>query len=769
MPNKSLVPQADDDAVAYGTFSQSGAGRQLGSSHSMRHGAIKVVAVLGAMAVGASFMISQSQSQPRISELLRHTQSLQAANSTSDLEQQFMDSVDRAQLRDFLHYYAESPHRAGTPRDKATAETLRDQLESFGIQAEIKEYFTLLSEPRSQRVAIVEPASAARELDFTEAQVAGDACTSDPDTVQPFLAYSASGNVTSAIVYANHGTLEDFEWLEAQNIDLKGKIALVRYNVNFRGLKVMLAEQHGMAGVLLYSDPSDDGFVKGATYPDGPWRPEGSFQRGSIQYNSLYAGDPLTEGYASKKDGPFTPIEDAKSIPHIPATVLSYGQAKYILETLSGTRAPDDWQGGLELENGYNIGDDGATIVEMNLDIDNFRGTIWDVIGTIPGEVDPNQQVIVGNHRDAWVCGAVDPTSGTAVLMELARNLGGLLASGWRPRRTIVLASWDGEEYGLLGSTEYGEEFGDILAAQTVAYINVDNVKGPLVAAAGTPSIAEFLHQTARAVPPNKFDGEPTEFASLYDQWVDQVSAGVVSQTGGALRTLGPDHLIMLLGSGTDFTVFYQHLGIISADLTFVIPHGMYGVYHSTMDSIAYMEAFGDPHYASLATMTKWWGLLTLRLADSAILPFDFTTYAGVMNQVLDELEQQILAAGLTVELSELRGAINAFGTAANDLHARISNYLDGGSDENDGVDSSIVWNAHLVGVERQLLLDSGLPHRPWFKHVVFGPGYFEGYAGTAFPGIADGLAFRDSQEDVQAHVDDVAAVILAAAAYLAV
>jgi N-acetylated-alpha-linked acidic dipeptidase len=652
-----------------------------------------------------------------------------------------------------------SPHVAGTQQDYETAVYTAQQFEAFGLQAEIKEYFTLLSMPVRHRLAIVEPASAAREINMTEASVPGDACTSDEAALPPFLAYSATGNVTASVVFANFGRPEDFQWLVEHNVTLKGKIALVRYGGNYRGLKVMVAEQHGMIGALIYSDPMEDGFVQGPVYPEGPWRPEDSFQRGAVIFLSLATGDPLTPGFASVPGAPYLKYEDAKTIPHIPALPLSYGQAQHILASLGGLRAPESWQGGLSFPTGYRIGNDAETIVNLDVEMDNKVSAIWDVIGKIPGAEEPDRQVILGNHRDAWVCGAVDPSSGSAALLEIAHGLGELLKTGWKPRRTIVLASWDGEEPGLLGSTEYAEDLAEELKTQAVAYLNVDAMLGPLVTTGGTPSIAEFLIQTSKAVPANTFYGNETE-KTLYEQWIKQAAA-----YGSTAGTLGPDHLITLLGSGTDYTPFYQHLGIISANIGFSLAYAAYGTYHSNMDSLMYSEKFADPLYATHETTAQWWGLLGLRLADAGVLPFDFSTYALVMREDLASLEPQLSS---DVDFSGLHAAISHFEEQATGFQVALASAVQSGLSVEEDAQAVRKWNDKMVQLERYLISDAGLPHRTWFKHVIFGPGFYEGYAGAAFPGISDCIAFDDDVETTQQHVDEVARVINDAAKFLA-
>lgn len=697
----------------------------------------------------------------------RDNAAIASMDTLNPLERSFIAGMDRRQLREYLHAYAGSPHRAGTKQDYLTAVYTAKAWESFGFEVEIKEYYTLLSTPLHQRVAIVQPGVNARVLDLEEDVVEGDACTSDPDAVPPFLAYSGSGNISTSVVYVNYGTPDDFAWLIAQGVKLRGKIALIRYGHNFRGLKVMVAEQHQMAGVLIYSDPGNDGAELGPTYPEGPWRPGGSFQRGSTQYLSLYGGDPLTPGYASTLDAPRLSVEEATSIPHIPATVLSYNEARHILASLGGRKAPSSWQGGLVLDRGYRVGDDEGTVVNLDIQVDNSVAPIWNVMGVLPGTEEPDEKVILGNHRDAWVCGAVDPSSGSAALMEIARNLGALVETGWQPRRTIVLASWDGEEYGLLGSTEYAEENAVELKQHAVAYINVDNIKGVLASAAATPVIADFLQNAAASIPANNYASEPAslstrETRTLHEQWQEQTLALKVGDPNLVKNRFGKGGLIKPLGSGSDFTSFYQHLGIVSADLSSYMElnsknGGAYGVYHSTMDSLAYMEKFGDPDYHTHVTTARWWGLVALRLAETTLLPFDYSAYSEVMHDQLNKYEEKARDGTMDIDFKPLRDAINNYRANAELLQARLSTFA--ASDTNNSI-AIAEWNRKLMRLERLFLTETGLPHRPWYKHILFGPGFYEGYAATSFPGIADAFAFHDSSAAIQEHVDELVLVI---------
>lgn len=635
------------------------------------------------------------------------------------------------------------------------------------MPAEISEYFPLLSLPVRRRVAILSPPEARRELNLTEGEVAGDSCTAqDSGALPPFLAYASSGNVSASVVYTNYGTPSDYEWLRANNVSLAGKISLVRYGGNDRGTKTLIAQQHGMVGVLIYSDPFDDGFVRGPVYPDGPWRPEDSFQRGGIDFLSVAAGDPLTPGFPSTKDAPYIAIETCDSIPHIPALPLSYGQAKYLFQAMGGKLAPPSWQGGLVMPDnrGYRVGDDFELVVNLDLEMDNSIGTIWNVMATIPGREQPDEVVVIGNHRDAWTCGAMDPNSGSSVMLEMARVFGQMMKRGWRPRRTIVMGSWDGEEYALLGSTEWAEDHAKMLKEHAVAYINLDMFMGPFVSAGSAPSMGEFIKTTAKDVPAAKFYGNETE-SSLYEQWINQQAERVAMGMDVTEGTLAPDYMITQLGSGSDFTPFYQFLGIISANIGFsgTLDGGGYGTYHSTMDSIMYSETQGDPRYAIHESSAQWWGLLTLRLAELDILPFDYSTYALVMREQLAGYEAQVGGSG--VDFSMLHSSIDKFATNAERFQTKVAEIA---ASKSKSTDTTAYLNEKLVQLERYFLSDFGLPHRSWYKHVVFGPGFYEGYKAAAFPGIADAIIFKDPSSALQSHVDEVALVVGRAAEFIA-
>ncbi len=412
-----------------------------------------------------------------------------------------------------------APHIAGSKEDYATAEFVAAKFREAGLETSIVPYRAWLNLPKEIRLEATDADGKILMRGPTREHVAGDPFQDDPRVVTPFNGSSPSGDVTAEVVYANYGRPEDFKKLDDLHIDVRGKIVLVRYGSNFRGVKVYVAQQHGAAGVIIYSDPADDGYTRGDIYPRGPYRPETGVQRGSVQYMFKYPGDATTPGVASTPDLPESqrvPIAQVTSLPTIPSTPISYHDASPILEHLGGPDAPRDWQGGLPFN--YHVGPGGVK-VHMLLRQDYSMQTIWDVIGRIPGSEFPDEWVVAGNHRDAWVYGAVDPNSGTAAMLESVRGIGALLKTGWKPKRTIVFGSWDAEEEGLIGSTEWAEDHAKQLQ-HAVAYLNTDvAVSGPDFSASAVPSLKQFLREVAREVPSPKG-------GTVYDQWKAEQASG---------------------------------------------------------------------------------------------------------------------------------------------------------------------------------------------------------------------------------------------------
>jgi N-acetylated-alpha-linked acidic dipeptidase len=522
---------------------------------------------------------------------------------------------------------------------------------------------------------------------------------------------------------------------------VKGKIVIVRYGQNFRGIKVELAQQRGAVGVIIYSDPINDGYVKGDMYPRGAWRPASAVQRGSVQFLSIYPGDPQTPGVASTPDLPDSArMTDGSKMnqPSIPANPLSYEDAEPILRTLDGPATPRDWQGGLPFT--YHVGGTGAVKAHMNLVQDYKLRTIWDVIGTIPGE-DTASWVVAGNHRDAWVYGAVDPNSGTAAMLETVHGLGELLKQGWKPKRTIVIGSWDAEEEGLIGSTEWVEMHGKELA-HAVAYFNMDvGVAGPDFTASALPSLMAFVQQATEMVPSPKG-------GNVLEQWRKQHDEEARKQMASG----HPEpELIGTLGSGSDFTPFLQHAGVPSTDIG---SEGPYGVYHSVYDNYNWYIKNADPTFVYLQQQARVFGVEILHMADADILPYDYQLYGHAIQSYVNAAAKRAQEKGLKLnfEKASLAAARMAF------MGERLYVVQTRG-----GIHIPLAeFNEHLRKAEATLLSDAGLPNRPWYKHMIYAPGEYTGYAAVTIPGISEGMDAGDLVR-TQAQIDALTLALLRA------
>ena len=568
------------------------------------------------------------------------------------LEQKFLAIPDAKLAGQELKTLTAEPHMAATPEDRKTAEYVAQKFRAAGLDTEIVPFRVLLNQPKVVRVEAYNPAGNLLMSGPTREQVPGDPFDDNSRVVMPFNGSSGSGDVTGEVVYANYGRLEDFDQLAAQHVDLHGKIVIVRYGSNFRGVKVYIAEQRGAAGVLIYSDPQDDGYYKGDAYPIGPWRPDTGVQRGSVQYLFKYPGDPETPGVASTPDLPDSArVSPDGNQPHIISIPISYKDASPILQALKGPSVPQGWQGALPFR--YHVGPGGVK-VHLVSQQDYQRRTIWDVIGKVKGTDFPDEWVVAGNHRDAWVYGAVDPNSGTAAMLEAVHGIGNLLHQGWRPKRTMIFCSWDAEEEGLMGSTEWVEQHAKELE-NAVIYINVDvAVSGPEFSAAAVPSLKQFIREVARSVP------SPMG-SSVYEVWRNSHSAGNEHRPSNA----PPDNEARVgdLGSGSDFTPFLQHVGVPSTDIG---SSGPYGVYHSVFDNYAWYVMNADPHFVYLQQMARVFGLEALRMADTDVLPYDYGTYAREISSYLDTAKRKAADSKLSsLDFGPVMAAAARFDAAA--------------------------------------------------------------------------------------------------------
>jgi N-acetylated-alpha-linked acidic dipeptidase len=647
-------------------------------------------------------------------------------------DQKFIIVPDPARAEEHLRILTAEPHVAGSPEDRKTADYVAQKFREAGLQTEIVEYKVWMNRPAEISVTVTSPANV-KMSGPTREHVSSDPYQDDPRILPAFSGSSPSGDVEADVIYANYGRPEDFKKLDDLKIDVRGKIVIVRYGENFRGVKSFIAEQRGAAGVIIYSDPWDDGYFKGDAYPKGPYRPEYGVQRGSIQYMFKYPGDPTTPGFASVPslpDSQRVPPSQAADMPKIPTTPLSYGDAAPILENLGGPESPRDWQGALPFT--YHIGP-GPVRVKMHLKQDYRYWPIWDVIGKVPGSRDPNQLVVLGNHRDAWVYGAVDPNSGTAAMLETVHGIGELLKQGWKPDRTIVFCSWDAEEEGLIGSTEWGEEHERDLN-NAVAYFNVDvAVTGPNFNASAVPSLKGFVREVTKQVPSPKG-------GTVYDVWKERQKDSA-SRLNGTQQNRGPnarvdnDVPVGDLGSGSDYSVFIQHLGVPSADMT---SSGPYGVYHSAFDDFAWFKKFGDPTFVYEQEMARIFGVEALHMASADVLPFDYQLYGKEISAYIEKAEakaQQMLGPGAP-DFSHASEAAKRFTEAGEKLLS---------IQKSPPQDVSRL-NQTLMATERALLLEKGLPDRPWFRHAIYAPGQYTGYAAVVIPGVNEAIDAKDAQ-----------------------
>jgi N-acetylated-alpha-linked acidic dipeptidase len=649
-------------------------------------------------------------------------------------DQTFIKVPDPARAEEHLRILTSAPHVAGSPEDRQTADYVAQKFKEAGLQTDIVEYKVWMNRPAEVSVSVTAPANVKMNGPSRE-RVSSDPYQDDPRILPAFSGSSPSGDVEAEVIYANYGRPADFKKLEEMKIDVRGKIVIVRYGENFRGVKSFVAEEHGAAGVIIYSDPWDDGYFKGDSYPKGPWRPETAVQRGSIQYMFKYPGDPTTPGFASLPslpDSQRVPPEQAVDMPKIPTTPLSYGDAAPILQNLGGPETPREWQGALPFT--YHVGP-GPVRVKIHLKQDYRYWPIWNVVGKIPGAKFPEQWVVLGNHRDAWAYGAVDPNSGTAAMLETVHGLGELLKQGWKPDRTIIFASWDAEEEGLIGSTEWGEEHERDLA-NAVGYFNLDvAVTGPNFSASAVPSLKGFVREATRQVPSPKG-------GTVYEAWKErqkEVSARPSERRSAPNAKVENDVPVGDLGSGSDYSVFIQHLGVPSADMTST---GSYGVYHSAFDDFAWFKKFGDPTFVYEQEMARVFGVEALHLASADVLPYDYELYGkeiGVYIENAQSKAQQALGAS-ALDFSQASAAAKRFADAGAKVLAIQKNPPIADPE------ALARLNHTLIAAERALLLDKGLPNRPWFRHSIYAPGQYTGYAAVVIPGVNEAIDAKNAQ-----------------------
>ena len=707
--------------------------------------------------------------------------SLASAAVERDWESRFRAIPEPQRLRTMMERLSARPHHVGSPYDRVNAEWLRDQFASYGWDVHIETFDVLFPTPLERAVELVAPISYRAKLQ--EPTVAEDPTSSQhAEQLPTYNAYSVDGDVTGPLVFVNYGVPADYDELARHGISVRGAIVIAKYGGSWRGIKPKVAAEHGAIGCLIYSDPGDDGYAGGDVFPKGAMRPSQGVQRGSVADMPTYPGDPLTPGVGATKDAKRLAIADAQTITKIPVLPISYGDAQPLLSALGGPLVPDKWRGGLPIS--YRFGP-GVARVHLKLKSDWSLKPVYDVIAKIPGTTDADQWVIRGNHHDAWVNGAEDPVSGLVAELEEARALGVIYKQGWRPKRTIVYAAWDGEEPGLLGSTEWAETHADELTEHAVAYLNSDTNGRGLLGMEGSHTLEHLINEVAKDVP------DPETGVST---WRRSQAFAVIGGAADARRTT--DLAIGALGSGSDFTPFLQHLGVASLNLGYGGEDNG-GIYHSIYDDFYWYTHFSDTSFVYGRALAQVVGSAVMRLADAEVLPFVFenlatttTKYEGQLQSLRDARATSIIEENTRIDdgdytllrdphnptttparrappphfdFAPLLNAQDTLARAAKqfeDAYAGWSQSLAGGSSPTAGMAQLRSVNDLLAKSEREFLAPEGLVHRPWFRHLLYAPGFYTGYDVKTMPGVREALE-QGTWGDVEAEIRRVAAALL--------
>ncbi len=678
-------------------------------------------------------------------------------------EQKFRELPDPDQIRDNMRRLSARPHHVGSPYDKDNAEWLLAQLKSYGLDAKIETFSALFPTPKSRMLELLGPAPFTAKLE--EPTVAVDPTSGQKDEQLPtYNAYSRDGDVTAPLVYVNYGRPEDYEVLDRMGVSVKGAIVIARYGMSWRGIKPKVAAEHGAVGCIIYSDPREDGYFQGDTYPQGPTRPPEGAQRGSVMDMPIYPGDPQTPGVGAVPGVKLIPLDQVQTITKIPVLPISYADATPFLKALGGQTVPESWRGGLPFT--YHVGPSTAKAhlaVSFNWD----RKPLNDVIAHIPGSRYPDQWVIRGNHHDAWVNGAEDPLSGTSPELEEARSFGELLKQGWKPSRTIIYCFWDGEEPALLGSTEWAEYHADELKQHAVAYFNSDGNGRGYFRAEGSHSLENFVNDVAKDIQ------DPETKMSVWKRVRLVDISRAAPQARAEIRSRA-DLRIPALGSGSDYTVFIDHLGVASVNLGYG-GEDQGGQYHSIYDDFYYYTHFLDTTFDYERALAQTAGTMVMRMSDADILPFQFSDLADTVHLYVTQLktlatEKRDEAKERNLEISEgvYKALYDPKKTMVPPPEEGIPPYLnfaplDQASDDladaakafdaafgAAGGDAPAGLNADLIRSERLLTDDRGLPNRPWFEHLLYAPGFYTGYGVKTIPGVREAI-----EQDKWAEADD--------------
>lgn len=700
----------------------------------------------------------------------------QSVKAEQDLEARFKMIPDPARMREAMRRLSARPHHLGSPYDRQNAEWIRAQFKSYGWDAHIENFDVLFPTPLERLVELVAPTSYRALLQ--EPEVAADPTSNQQAEQLPtYNAYSIDGDVTGPLVFVNYGVPADYEELERHGVSVKGAIVIARYGGAWRGIKPKVAAEHGAIGCLIYSDPKDDGYAAGAVFPAGPMRPPQGVQRGSVQDMPVYPGDPLTPGVGATKDARRLPIAQAPTITKIPVLPISYGDAQPLLAALGGSVVPSGWRGGLPIT--YRFGP-GPARVHLHVRSDWSLKTVYDVIAKLPGSAEADQWVIRGNHHDAWVNGAEDPLSGLVAELEEARALGELYEQGWRPRRTIIYAAWDGEEPGLLGSTEWAEAHAAELEAHAVAYLNSDSNERGYLGIEGSHSLEKFINGVA-------MDVEDPEAG--VSSWKRLQAARILNGSPEIRRDAREraDLRIGALGSGSDYSTFIDHLGIASLNLGYDGEDNG-GIYHSIYDDFYWYTHFSDSAFVYGRALAQTAGIAVLRLANADLLPFAFTNLAETVQGYVKDLQslrdkraEQIaerdkdIDEGLFRVTSDPRDPVTAptrQAPAPQLNFAPLLNALDSlthAASRYDRAYTSAIAagrstatkrvNEQLIQAERALTSRNGLRSRPWYEHLLYAPGFYTGYGVKTIPGVREAIE-QGQWQDADNEIVRVAAAL---------
>jgi N-acetylated-alpha-linked acidic dipeptidase len=658
------------------------------------------------------------------------------SNARTEMEwENKMRSVPKPELlREYMKRLSAEPHHVGSAYDKQNAEWIRDKFKSWGIDARLEEFEVLFPTPTERVLEMIEPSRFKAVL--KEPAIQEDPNSGDANQLPSYNAYSIDGDVTGQLVYANYGVPADYDELAKLGVDVKGKIVITRYGGSWRGIKPKVAAEHGAIGCLIYSDPKDDGYYQGDVFPRGPYRPEQGVQRGSVMDMPIHPGDPLTPGWGAVKGSKRLRRDETDVITKIPVLPISYGDALPMLKELTGPVAPESWRGALPIT--YHVGS-GPARVHLKVSFEWSTKTIYDVVARIEGSTYPDEWVIFGNHHDAWVNGADDPTSGQVALMETGRALGELLKQGWKPKRTIIMCAWDGEEEGLLGSTEWVETHADELKQKAVAYLNSDSTSKGWLNVGGSHSLERFINDVVRDVQ------QPGTKKSVWDAMKERrVEQARTEEDKKALNERA-DLRIAALGSGSDYTPFLQHLGIAAMNTGFGGDGGG-GVYHSIYDSFAWYTKFGDPTFEHGRALAQVNGTIVMRLANADVLPFEYTNSADTFGRYVDEIEKlaMIRKRQRDIDLAPLKSAVKAFSEAARGYEQALAKSSANGFRD---VKELKRLNQLLYQSERKLTNEKGLPRRTWFTHQIYAPGFYTGYGVKTIPGVREAIEEKHWEE----------------------